>query len=38
LIVVSALRVRDDYLSKPLEPVQVHAMLEHWIAGPEAET
>ena len=25
----------DDYLSKPLEPVHVHAVLEYWIGVPE---
>jgi two-component system, sensor histidine kinase and response regulator len=27
----------DDYLSKPLEPVHVHAVLEYWIGVPEPE-
>jgi two-component system sensor histidine kinase/response regulator len=28
----------DDYLSKPLEPVHVNAVLEYWIGGPDGET
>ena len=27
----------DDYLSKPLEPVHVNAVLEYWIGVPEPE-